>query len=95
MATAERATSRKHDEQTEIMSQSPVLRMVDAVTVSVPDLNQGFEFYRDRLGHDLLWRNDELGQAGLRPPDSETELVLSTNLRYARPIGWSHRSRMP
>lgn len=65
------------------MSQSPVLRMVDAVTVSVPDLDQGLEFYRDRLGHDLLWRNDGLGQAGLRLPDSETELVLSTNLQYA------------
>ena len=62
---------------------SPVLRMVDAVTVSVPDLDQGLEFYRDRLGHDLLWRNDELGQAGLRLPDSKTELVLSTNLQYA------------
>jgi predicted enzyme related to lactoylglutathione lyase len=70
-------------EHTEIMSQSPVLRMVDAVTVTVPDLDQGLEFYRDRLGHDLLWRNDELGQAGLRLPDSETELVLSTNLQYA------------
>jgi predicted enzyme related to lactoylglutathione lyase len=62
---------------------SPVLRMVDAVTVLVPDLDQGLEFYRDRLGHDLLWRNDELGQAGLRLPDSKTELVLSTNLQYA------------
>jgi len=62
---------------------SPVLRMVDAVTVSVPNLDQGLEFYRDRLGHDLLWRNDELGQAGLRLPDSKTELVLSTNLQYA------------
>lgn len=67
------------------MSQSPVLRMVAAVTVSVPDLDQGLEFYRDRLGHDLIWRNDELGQAGLRLPDSETELVLSTRLQYAPP----------
>jgi len=65
------------------MSHSPVLRMVDAVTVSVPDLDQGLEFYRGHLGHDLIWRNDELGQAGLRLPDSETELVLSTSLQYA------------
>jgi len=65
------------------MSRSPVLRMVDAVTVSVPDLDQGLEFYRDRLGHDLIWRNNELGQAGLRLPDSRTELVLSTSLQYA------------
>ena len=65
------------------MRQRPILRSVDSVTVSVPDLEQGLEFYRDRLGHDLTWRNDEIGQAGLRLPDSETELVLSTNLRYA------------
>ena len=57
--------------------------MVDAVTVPVPDLDQGLAFYRDRLGHELLWRNDELGQAGLRLPDSETEIVLSQNLPYA------------
>lgn len=65
------------------MRQSPILRMVDAVTVMVPDLDQGLAFYRDRLGHDLKWRNDDLGQAGLRLPDSETELVLSTSLQYA------------
>lgn len=31
----------------------------------------------------LIWRNDGVGQAGLRLPDSETELVLSSNLPYA------------
>lgn len=65
------------------MSRPPLLRAVDAVTVPVPDLDQGLQFYRDRLGHELLWRNDAIGQAGLRLPDSGTELVLSTNLRYA------------
>ena len=57
--------------------------MVDAVTLPVPDLDRGLGFYRDRLGHELLWRNDELGQAGLRLPDGETELVLSTRLKCA------------
>ena len=65
------------------MSREPVLRLVDAVTVPVPDLDRGLEFYRDHLGHELLWRNDELGQAGLRLPDSATELVLSTAREYA------------
>jgi catechol 2,3-dioxygenase-like lactoylglutathione lyase family enzyme len=65
------------------MGDAPVLRMVDAITVPVPDLDQGLEFYRDRLGHEMLWRNDELGQAGLRLPESNTELVLSTSLEYA------------
>ena len=50
--------------------------MVDAVTLPVPDLDQGLAFYRDRLGHELIWRNEELGQAGLRLPDSEGQLRL-------------------
>ena len=61
----------------------PLLRQLDAVTVPVPDLDQGLAFYRDQLGHELLWRNDALGQAGLRLPESNTELVLSTALDYA------------
>ena len=68
------------------MNASAALRMVDAVMVPVPDLDEGLHFYREGLGHELIWRNDELGQAGLRLPDSETELVLSTNLDYA--VNW-------
>jgi predicted enzyme related to lactoylglutathione lyase len=60
-----------------------LLRKVDAVTVRVPDLDRGLEFYRDRLGHEVVWRNDTIGQAGLRLPDSDTEIVLSTELEYA------------
>ena len=47
---------------------SPVLRMVDAVTVPVPNLDQGLAFYRDGLRHELIWRDDEIGQAGLHGP---------------------------
>ncbi|HYI53324.1 MAG TPA: VOC family protein [Microlunatus sp.] len=65
------------------MTTQPVLRMVDAVTVPVPDLDQGIRFYGDRLGHELLWRDDDRGQAGLCLPESRTELVLSTGLDYA------------
>lgn len=61
----------------------PLLRLVDAVTVAVPDLDAGLAFYSETLGHELIWRNDEVGQAGLRCPDSETEIVLSTGLDYA------------
>jgi catechol 2,3-dioxygenase-like lactoylglutathione lyase family enzyme len=64
------------------MSQQPLLQMVDAVTVPVPDLDRGLQFYRDRLGQELLWRNDALGQAALRLPGSDTELVLSVDLAY-------------
>ncbi|TCM39676.1 putative enzyme related to lactoylglutathione lyase [Kribbella sp. VKM Ac-2568] len=61
----------------------PLLRKVDAVTVRVPDLESGLAFYRDKLGHHLLWRNDEIGQAGLALADADTEIVLATELDYA------------
>ena len=59
-----------------------VLRAVDAVTVPVPDLDDGLRFYRDGLGHALLWRDDDLGQAGLRLPASDTEIVLTLREGY-------------
>ena len=36
-------------------------------------------FYRDGLGHELIWRDDSA--AGLRLPDSDAELVLHTDER--------------
>jgi predicted enzyme related to lactoylglutathione lyase len=68
------------------MTRPAVLRGVDAVTVPVPDLDQGLQFYRDQLGHELAWSNDAVGQVGLRLPESQAELVLSTNLEYA--VNW-------
>ena len=65
------------------MAPSPVLRLVDAVTIPVPDLDEGLRFYCDQLGHQLLWRHDAIGQAGLLLPDSTTEIVLSTEVGYA------------
>jgi putative acetyltransferase len=53
-----------------------LLRKVDCVQVPVPNLEEGLAFYRDRLGHQLLWRTPT--SAGLRLPDSDTELVLET-----------------
>jgi len=61
---------------------TPLLQKVDAITVPVPDLDIGLGFYRDRLGHQLRWRNDEIGAAGLAMPGSDTEIVLTTRLRY-------------
>jgi hypothetical protein len=55
-----------------------LLKYVDAVTIPVPDLDEGLAFYRDVLGHEVLWRNDALGQVGLRTPMSSTEIVLVT-----------------
>jgi predicted enzyme related to lactoylglutathione lyase len=61
---------------------TPLMQAVDAVTVPVPDLNSGLAFYCDVLGHELHWRNDAAGQAGLGLPQSGTEIVLTTQLRY-------------
>jgi catechol 2,3-dioxygenase-like lactoylglutathione lyase family enzyme len=65
------------------MGNAPLLKKLDAVTIRVPDLDQGLRFYQGALGHELRWRNDELGQAALAMPDSGTEIVLSTELDYA------------
>lgn len=54
----------------------PLIRKVDCVRLYVPDLEAGLSFYRDRLGHLLIWRTETA--AGLRLPESETELVLQT-----------------
>jgi predicted enzyme related to lactoylglutathione lyase len=57
-----------------------LFKTVDAVTMRVPDLDAGIAFYADRLGHRVIWRNDEVGQVGLALADSDTEIVLSTRL---------------
>jgi len=54
----------------------PLLRKVDCVRLYVPDLEAGLAFYRDRLGHELIWRTETA--AGLRLPETNTELVLQT-----------------
>jgi catechol 2,3-dioxygenase-like lactoylglutathione lyase family enzyme len=53
-----------------------LLRKVDCIRFYVPDLEAGLSFYRDRLGHELIWRTQTA--AGLRLPESEAELVLQT-----------------
>ncbi len=60
----------------------PLLMYVDAVTIRVPDLDEGIAFYGGVLGHVLLWRNDAVGQVGLSTPQSSTEIVLTTQQPY-------------
>lgn len=60
----------------------PLLRKVDAVTFHVPDLDAGLSFYVDQLGHSLCWRNDDIGQAGVALPESDAEIVLTTQHGY-------------
>ena len=58
------------------MKPMPVLRKVDCVRLYVPDLEAGLAFYRDRLGHELIWRTETA--AGLHLPETDAELVLQT-----------------
>jgi hypothetical protein len=37
------------------------------------------------MGHELLWRNGADGQLGLRLPDSDTEIALTTGNVIDRP----------
>jgi predicted enzyme related to lactoylglutathione lyase len=53
-----------------------LIRKVDCVRLYVPDLEAGLAFYRDRLGHELIWRTATA--AGLHLPESDAELVLQT-----------------
>ena len=52
----------------------PLLRKFDCLQIPVPDLEAGLAFYRDLLGHPLIWRTATA--AGLRLPDSDAEIVL-------------------
>jgi lactoylglutathione lyase len=54
----------------------PLIRKVDCLRLYVPDLEAGLAFYRDRLGHELIWRSGTA--AGLRLPDTDAELVIQT-----------------
>jgi lactoylglutathione lyase len=56
------------------MKRVPLIRKVDCVRLYVPDLEAGLLFYRDQLGHTLIWRTATA--AGLRLPETDTELVI-------------------
>ena len=50
---------------------------VDCITLPVPDIEAALRFYRDRLGHGLVWRTGKA--AGLSFGDGKTEIVLREN----------------
>ena len=54
----------------------PLIRKVDSVQLCVPDLDSGLAVYRDKLGHDLIWRTENA--VGLRMPEGDTEIVFQT-----------------
>ena len=54
----------------------PLIRKIDCIRLYVSDLEAGLSFYRDQLGHELIWRTETA--AGLRLPESDSELVIQT-----------------
>lgn len=60
--------------QESISAPEPLFRNVDCIRLAVADLDAGLAFYRDRLGHSLVWKTENA--AGLRMPDTQTEIVL-------------------
>ncbi len=57
-------------------TREPLIRKIDCIQIPVTDLEAGLRFYKDRLGHNLIWRTAT--SAGLRLPDSDAEIVIQT-----------------
>ncbi len=54
----------------------PLFQKIDCIRLHVSDLDEALAFYRDRLGHELVWRTDR--SVGLRMPETDAEIVLHT-----------------
>ena len=55
----------------------PLFQKIDCIRLCVSDLDKALAFYRDRLGHELIWRSER--SVGLRLPDTDAELVLHSD----------------
>ena len=56
----------------------PLFRKLDNLLLRVADLDAAIAFYRDRLGHRVLWRSEEA--VGFALPDTDAELVVHLNI---------------
>jgi lactoylglutathione lyase len=56
----------------------PLFRKLDNLLLRVADLEAAVSFYRDRLGHRVVWRSDEA--VGFAPPESDAELVVHLSI---------------
>ncbi|WP_192259828.1 VOC family protein [Mesorhizobium caraganae] len=55
-------------------AKKPLFRKLDNYLLHVSDLEEAISFYRDRLGHALIWRDAEA--AGFALPETDAELVV-------------------
>jgi catechol 2,3-dioxygenase-like lactoylglutathione lyase family enzyme len=56
----------------------PLFRKLDNLLLRVADLDAAVSFYRDRLGHRVLWRSEEA--VGFALPDTDAELVVHLHI---------------
>jgi lactoylglutathione lyase len=56
---------------------TPLFQKIDCVRLHVDNLDEALAFYRERLGHELVWRSEQA--LGLRMPDTDAEIVLHTD----------------
>ena len=75
------------------MTTMALLRKVDCVRLYVPDLEAGLAFYRDSLGHELIWRTETT--TGLRLPDTELNLSFKQKTKDRKWISWWTRQMNP
>jgi lactoylglutathione lyase len=61
-----------------VSANRPLFRKLDNLLLRVADLNGAISFYRDRLGHRVLWRSEEA--VGFALPDTDAELVVHLNI---------------
>jgi catechol 2,3-dioxygenase-like lactoylglutathione lyase family enzyme len=57
-----------------MIANGPLFRKLDNLLLRVADLDAAIGFYRDRLGHRVLWRSGEA--VGFALPDTDAELVV-------------------
>lgn len=56
----------------------PLFRKLDNLLLHVADLDAAVAFYRDRLGHRVLWRSEDA--VGFALPDTDAELVVHLHI---------------
>ena len=61
-----------------MFSEKPLFRKLDNHMLRVADLDAAVSFYRDKLGHRLLWRSEEA--AGFALPETDAELVVHLHI---------------
>jgi len=61
-----------------MFSEKPLFRKLDNHVLRVADLDAAISFYRDKLGHRLLWRSEEA--AGFALPETDAELVVHLHI---------------